>query len=88
MQIIEEVEFTILPNILSALRNHAIRIKKYPRGTVLFHFYSDHSFLGTVEKEVTFLNLKSLTQIKAKKKAKDVFYDDCGMKLTILLSSH
>ena len=36
----DEVEFTVFPDMLSAQRNHAIRIKKLPKGTVSFHPHS------------------------------------------------
>uniref|UniRef100_A0A8I5U200 Cold shock domain-containing protein E1 n=1 Tax=Pongo abelii TaxID=9601 RepID=A0A8I5U200_PONAB len=73
-------------DMLSAQRNHAIRIKKLPKGTVSFHSHSDHRFLGTVEKEATFSNPKTTSPNKGKEKeAEDgiIAYDDCGVKLTI-----
>nr|AAD27787.1 unr protein [Homo sapiens] len=84
--IADEVEFTVVPDMLSAQRNHAIRIKKLPKGTVSFHSHSDHRFLGTVEKEATFSNPKTTSPNKGKEKeAEDgiIAYDDCGVKLTI-----
>lgn len=67
--------------MLSAQRNHAIRIKKLPKGTVSFHSHSDHRFLGTVEKEATFSNPKTTSPNRGKdKEAED---DDCGVELTI-----
>ena len=54
--------------MLSAQRNHAIRIKKLPKGTVSFHSHSDHRFLGTVEKEATFSNPKTTSPNKGKEK--------------------
>lgn len=39
--------------MLSAQRNHAIRIKKLPKGTVSFHTQSEHRFVGTIDKEAT-----------------------------------
>ncbi|KFO30335.1 Cold shock domain-containing protein E1 [Fukomys damarensis] len=86
LHIADEVEFTVVPDMLSAQRNHAIRIKKLPKGTVSFHSHSDHRFLGTVEKEATFSNPKTTSPNKAKEKeAEDgiITYDDCGVKLTI-----
>ncbi|XDC75755.1 hypothetical protein R6Z07F_006928 [Ovis aries] len=86
LHIADEVEFTVVPDMLSAQRNHAIRIKKLPKGTVSFHSHSDHCFLGTVEKEATFSNPKTTSPNKGKEKeAEDgiIAYDDCGVKLTI-----
>ncbi|XP_051055138.1 cold shock domain-containing protein E1 isoform X1 [Phodopus roborovskii] len=86
LHIADEVEFTVVPDMLSAQRNHAIRIKKLPKGTVSFHSHSDHRFLGTVEKEATFCNPKTTSPNKGKdKEAEDgiIAYDDCGVKLTI-----
>nr|XP_048298189.1 cold shock domain-containing protein E1 isoform X2 [Myodes glareolus] len=86
LHIADEVEFTVVPDMLSAQRNHAIRIKKLPKGTVSFHSHSDHRFLGTVEKEATFSNPKTTSPNKGKdKEAEDgiIAYDDCGVKLTI-----
>ncbi|ERE88283.1 cold shock domain-containing protein E1-like protein [Cricetulus griseus] len=88
LHIADEVEFTVVPDMLSAQRNHAIRIKKLPKGTVSFHSHSDHRFLGTVEKEATFSNPKTTSPNKGKDKASEaedgiIAYDDCGVKLTI-----
>ncbi|MBZ3884979.1 Cold shock domain-containing protein E1 [Sciurus carolinensis] len=68
LHIADEVEFTVVPDMLSAQRNHAIRIKKLPKGTVSFHSHSDHRFLGTVEKEATFSNPKTTSPNKGKEK--------------------
>ncbi|XP_043856138.1 cold shock domain-containing protein E1 isoform X2 [Dromiciops gliroides] len=86
LHISDEVEFTVVPDMLSAQRNHAIRIKKLPKGTVSFHTHSDHRFVGTIEKEATFANPKTTSPNKGKEKeAEDgiIVYDDCGVKLTI-----
>ncbi|XP_060787921.1 cold shock domain-containing protein E1 isoform X3 [Neoarius graeffei] len=53
LHISDEVEFTVVPDMLSAQRNHAVRIKKLPKGTVSFHTQSEQHFLGVVEKEAT-----------------------------------
>ncbi|XP_038604649.1 cold shock domain-containing protein E1 isoform X2 [Tachyglossus aculeatus] len=87
LHISDEVEFTVVPDMLSAQRNHAIRIKKLPKGTVSFHTHSEHRFLGTIEKEATFANPKTTSPNKGKEKeAEDgvIVYDDCGVKLTIV----
>ncbi|XP_073752198.1 cold shock domain-containing protein E1 isoform X4 [Callorhinus ursinus] len=68
LHIADEVEFTVVPDMLSAQRNHAVRIKKLPKGTVSFHSHSDHRFLGTVEKEATFSNPKTTSPNKGKEK--------------------
>lgn len=38
--------------MLSAQRNHAVRIKKLPKGTVSFHTQSEQRFIGVVDKEI------------------------------------
>nr|XP_006118863.1 cold shock domain-containing protein E1 isoform X2 [Pelodiscus sinensis] len=84
LHISDEVEFTVVPDMLSAQRNHAIRIKKLPKGTVSFHSQSDHRFVGTIEKEAT--AAKATSPNKSKEKEPEdglIVYDDCGVKLTI-----
>lgn len=39
-------------DMLSAQRNHAVRIKKLPKGTVSFHTQSEQRFIGVIDKEV------------------------------------
>uniref|UniRef100_A0A7M4FBE2 Cold shock domain-containing protein E1 n=1 Tax=Crocodylus porosus TaxID=8502 RepID=A0A7M4FBE2_CROPO len=71
-------------DMLSAQRNHAIRIKKLPKGTVSFHTQSDHRFVGTIEKEATSAKATSPNKGKEKEAEEGVIaYDDCGVKLTI-----
>lgn len=53
--------------MLSAQRNHAVRIKKLPKGTVSFHTQSEQRFMGVVEKEVVITN-KNASPIKGKEK--------------------
>ncbi|XP_048352169.1 cold shock domain-containing protein E1 isoform X2 [Sphaerodactylus townsendi] len=84
LHISDEVEFTVVPDMLSAQRNHAIRIKKLPKGTVSFHTQSDHRFVGTIEKEAS--SAKSASPSRGKEKEAEegiIAYDDCGEKLTI-----
>uniref|UniRef100_A0A674A3Z8 Cold shock domain containing E1, RNA-binding n=1 Tax=Salmo trutta TaxID=8032 RepID=A0A674A3Z8_SALTR len=92
LHISDEVEFTVVPDMLSAQRNHAVRIKKLPKGTVSFHTQSEQRFVGVVEKEATaaITNNKSASPSKAKEKKKDkeaeegvISYEDCGVKLTV-----
>uniref|UniRef100_A0A7M4FD96 Cold shock domain containing E1 n=1 Tax=Crocodylus porosus TaxID=8502 RepID=A0A7M4FD96_CROPO len=84
LHISDEVEFTVVPDMLSAQRNHAIRIKKLPKGTVSFHTQSDHRFVGTIEKEATSAKATSPNKGKEKEAEEGVIaYDDCGVKLTI-----
>ncbi|XP_019907288.2 cold shock domain-containing protein E1 isoform X2 [Esox lucius] len=100
LHISDEVEFTVVPvspektsmDMLSAQRNHAVRIKKLPKGTVSFHTQSEQRFVGLVEKESTaaVTNNKSASPSKAKEKKKDkeaeegvISYEDCGVKLTV-----
>ncbi|MEE6524469.1 hypothetical protein FKM82_023965 [Ascaphus truei] len=70
-------------DMLSAQRNHAIRIKKLPKGTVSFHTQSDHRFVGIVEKEAS---AKSSSPNKGKEKEEEegtISYEDCGIRLTV-----
>uniref|UniRef100_A0A8D3A3H4 Cold shock domain-containing protein E1 n=1 Tax=Scophthalmus maximus TaxID=52904 RepID=A0A8D3A3H4_SCOMX len=95
LHISDEVEFTVVPDMLSAQRNHAVRIKKLPKGTVSFHTQSEQRFMGVVEKEVAVGN-KNASPTKNKEKKKDkgkvvekeseegvIAYEDCGVKLTV-----
>ncbi|XP_073443191.1 cold shock domain-containing protein E1 isoform X3 [Dendrobates tinctorius] len=73
-------------DMLSAQRNHAIRIKKLPKGTVSFHTQSDHRFVGIVEKEATAASAKSASPNKGKEKEGEegiISYEDCGIRLTV-----
>ncbi|XP_038866810.1 cold shock domain-containing protein E1-like isoform X3 [Salvelinus namaycush] len=88
LHISDEVEFTVVPDMLSAQRNHAVRIKKLPKGTVSFHTQSEQRFVGVVEKEATaaITNNKSTSPSKAKEKEAEegvISYEDCGVKLTV-----
>ncbi|KAM9856107.1 cold shock domain-containing protein E1 isoform 2-T2 [Aulostomus maculatus] len=87
LHISDEVEFTVVPDMLSAQRNHAVRIKKLPKGTVSFHTQSEQRFMGVVEKEVVAASTKNASPNKGKEKeAEDgvIAYEDCGVKLTVL----
>lgn len=53
--------------MLSAQRNHAVRIKKLPKGTVSFHTQSEQRFMGVVEKEVA-VTAKNASPTKGKEK--------------------
>eukprot|EP00061_Rhincodon_typus_P014869 g42218.t1 len=68
LHISDEVEFTVVPDVLSAQRNHAIRIKKLPKGTVSFHTQSEQRYFGMVEKEATGSISKSTSPAKGKEK--------------------
>ncbi|XP_066559557.1 cold shock domain-containing protein E1 isoform X4 [Amia ocellicauda] len=98
LHISDEVEFTVVPqflhtprlgspvqDMLSAQRNHAVRIKKLPKGTVSFHTQSEQRFIGVVEKEAIGPS-KSTSPSKGKEKDSEegvITYEDCGMKLTV-----
>ncbi|XP_078144507.1 cold shock domain-containing protein E1 isoform X3 [Centroberyx gerrardi] len=85
LHISDEVEFTVVPDMLSAQRNHAVRIKKLPKGTVSFHTQSEQRFVGVVEKEVP--ATKNASPSKSKEKEAEeglITYEDCGVKLTVL----
>ncbi|MGH0182135.1 UNVERIFIED_CONTAM: hypothetical protein FKN15_008735 [Acipenser sinensis] len=86
LHISDEVEFTVVPDMLSAQRNHAVRIKKLPKGTVSFHTQSEQCFLGVVEKEAIGASSKATSPAKGKEKDAEegvIAYEDCGVKLTI-----
>ncbi|XP_075332168.1 cold shock domain-containing protein E1 isoform X10 [Odontesthes bonariensis] len=102
LHISDEVEFTVVPvgpvnklftkDMLSAQRNHAVRIKKLPKGTVSFHTQSEQRFIGVVEKEIVAATNKNASPTKGKEKGKVVekeaeegviAYEDCGVKLTV-----
>lgn len=71
-------------DMLSAQRNHAIRIKKLPKGTVSFHTQSDHRFVGIVEKEATVQQSSSPNKGKEKEGEEGIIsYEDCGIRLTV-----
>ncbi|XP_062855002.1 cold shock domain-containing protein E1 isoform X2 [Trichomycterus rosablanca] len=88
LHISDEVEFTVVPDMLSAQRNHAVRIKKLPKGTVSFHTQSEQRFLGVVEKEATGASSAKNNASPNKTKEKEaeegvIAYEDCGVKLTV-----
>uniref|UniRef100_A0A8D0B378 Cold shock domain-containing protein E1 n=1 Tax=Sander lucioperca TaxID=283035 RepID=A0A8D0B378_SANLU len=86
LHISDEVEFTVVPDMLSAQRNHAVRIKKLPKGTVSFHTQSEQRFMGVVEKEVVATTTKNASPTKSKEKEAEegvIAYEDCGVKLTV-----
>uniref|UniRef100_A0AAX7SU22 Cold shock domain-containing protein E1 n=1 Tax=Astatotilapia calliptera TaxID=8154 RepID=A0AAX7SU22_ASTCA len=73
-------------DMLSAQRNHAVRIKKLPKGTVSFHIQSEQRFVGVVEKEVVGNTAKNISPTKGKEKESEegvIAYEDCGVKLTV-----
>lgn len=59
-------------DMLSAQRNHAVRIKKLPKGTVSFHTQSEQRFVGVVEKEVA--TTKNASPTKGKEKVLQFIY--------------
>uniref|UniRef100_A0A672J9F6 Cold shock domain-containing protein E1 n=1 Tax=Salarias fasciatus TaxID=181472 RepID=A0A672J9F6_SALFA len=72
-------------DMLSAQRNHAVRIKKLPKGTVSFHTQSEQRFIGVIEKEVISAS-KNVSPTKGKEKEAEegvIAYEDCGVKLTV-----
>lgn len=86
LHISDEVEFTVVPDMLSAQRNHAVRIKKLPKGTVSFHTQSEQRFVGVVDKEVVANGNKNASPSKGKEKEAEegvIAYEDCGVKLTV-----
>ncbi|XP_026108745.1 cold shock domain-containing protein E1-like isoform X3 [Carassius auratus] len=92
LHISDEVEFTVVPDMLSAQRNHAVRIKKLPKGTVSFHTQSELRFVGVVEKEaVPATTTKSSSPSKGKEKGKVekeaeeglIAYEESGVKNTL-----
>ncbi|KAI1892661.1 hypothetical protein AGOR_G00135860 [Albula goreensis] len=104
LHISDEVEFTVVPveirkdrkqsdfqDMLSAQRNHAVRIKKLPKGTVSFHTQSEQRFVGVVEKEaIAASSSKNASPSKGKEKDAEegvIAYEDCGVKLTVAYHS-
>ncbi|XP_026885481.1 cold shock domain-containing protein E1 isoform X4 [Electrophorus electricus] len=88
LHISDEVEFTVVPDMLSAQRNHAVRIKKLPKGTVSFHTQSEQRFVGTIDKEAAGASSTKSGASPSKAKEKDaeegvIAYEDCGVKLTV-----
>ncbi|XP_065102968.1 cold shock domain-containing protein E1 isoform X9 [Paramisgurnus dabryanus] len=95
LHISDEVEFTVVPDMLSAQRNHAVRIKKLPKGTVSFHTQSELRFVGLLEKEAVpaiTSTTKNSSPSKGKEKAKVekqdaeeglITYEDEGEKQSI-----
>ncbi|KAJ0036618.1 hypothetical protein NQD34_005295 [Periophthalmus magnuspinnatus] len=86
LHISDEVEFTVVPDMLSAQRNHAVLIKKLPKGTVSFHTQSEQRFVGVIEREVVSAAKNgSPTKGKDPKETDEgvIAYEDCGVKLTI-----
>ncbi|XP_077080138.1 cold shock domain-containing protein E1 isoform X3 [Siphateles boraxobius] len=91
LHISDEVEFTVVPDMLSAQRNHAVRIKKLPKGTVSFHTQSELRFMGVVEKEaVPATTNKNYSPSKVKEKVNKqdaeeglIAYEESGEKSTI-----
>lgn len=55
-------------DMLSAQRNHAVRIKKLPKGTVSFHTQSEQRFVGVVEKDILGTTNKNASPTKNKEK--------------------
>ncbi|XP_073327040.1 cold shock domain-containing protein E1 isoform X6 [Pagrus major] len=73
-------------DMLSAQRNHAVRIKKLPKGTVSFHTQSEQRFVGVVEKDILGTTNKNASPTKSKEKECEegvIAYEDCGVKLTV-----
>ncbi|XP_078053817.1 cold shock domain-containing protein E1 isoform X14 [Mustelus asterias] len=73
-------------DVLSAQRNHAIRIKKLPKGTVSFHTQSEQRYFGMVEKEATGSISKSTSPAKGKEKDAEegiIAYEEAGIRMTV-----
>uniref|UniRef100_A0A673GRH2 Cold shock domain-containing protein E1-like n=1 Tax=Sinocyclocheilus rhinocerous TaxID=307959 RepID=A0A673GRH2_9TELE len=87
LHISDEVEFTVVPDMLSAQRNHAVRIKKLPKGTVSFHTQSELRFVGVVEKEaMSATTTKNSSPSKGKEKDAEeglIAYEESGVKNTL-----
>ncbi|XP_051524325.1 cold shock domain-containing protein E1-like isoform X3 [Myxocyprinus asiaticus] len=88
LHISDEVEFTVVPDMLSAQRNHAVRIQKLPKGTVSFHTQSDLRFVGLVEKEAVPATTITKNSSPSKGKEKDaeeglIAFEDIGVKQSI-----
>ncbi|XP_038675876.1 cold shock domain-containing protein E1 isoform X7 [Scyliorhinus canicula] len=73
-------------DVLSAQRNHAIRIKKLPKGTVSFHTQSEQRYFGMVDKEATGSISKSTSPAKGKEKDAEegiIAYEEAGIRMTV-----
>uniref|UniRef100_UPI00398EC2EF cold shock domain-containing protein E1 isoform X4 n=1 Tax=Pristiophorus japonicus TaxID=55135 RepID=UPI00398EC2EF len=73
-------------DVLSAQRNHAIRIKKLPKGTVSFHTQSEQRYFGMVDKEATGSISKSTSPAKGKEKDAEeglIAYEETGIRMTV-----
>uniref|UniRef100_A0A673GRG7 Cold shock domain-containing protein E1 n=1 Tax=Sinocyclocheilus rhinocerous TaxID=307959 RepID=A0A673GRG7_9TELE len=74
-------------DMLSAQRNHAVRIKKLPKGTVSFHTQSELRFVGVVEKEaMSATTTKNSSPSKGKEKDAEeglIAYEESGVKNTL-----
>uniref|UniRef100_A0A8C2DYK8 Cold shock domain-containing protein E1 n=1 Tax=Cyprinus carpio TaxID=7962 RepID=A0A8C2DYK8_CYPCA len=74
-------------DMLSAQRNHAVRIKKLPKGTVSFHTQSELRFVGVVEKEAApATTAKNSSPSKGKEKDAEeglIAYEESGVKSTL-----
>uniref|UniRef100_A0A671KDJ0 Cold shock domain-containing protein E1-like n=1 Tax=Sinocyclocheilus anshuiensis TaxID=1608454 RepID=A0A671KDJ0_9TELE len=69
-------------DMLSAQRNHAVRIKKLPKGTVSFHTQSELCFVGVVEKEA-YNSLLSAPPFWIYGECCEIAYEDSGVKSTL-----
>ncbi|XP_060796664.1 cold shock domain-containing protein E1-like [Neoarius graeffei] len=88
LHISDEVEFTVIPDMLSAQRSHAVRIRRLPKGTVSFDTESEQCFPGVVEKQATaaFNGKINASPNNGKEKEAEectIVYKDCGVKLTV-----
>ncbi|XP_072336737.1 cold shock domain-containing protein E1 isoform X4 [Scyliorhinus torazame] len=73
-------------DVLSAQRDHAIRIKKLPKGTVSFHTQSEQRYFGMVDKEATGSISKSTSPAKGKEKDAEegiIAYEEAGIRMTV-----
>ena len=67
----EPGSLSVPQDMLSAQRNHAVRIKKLPKGTVSFHTQSEQRFIGTVDKEIMATTpAKNVSPSKTKEKVR------------------
>ncbi|XP_061434981.1 cold shock domain-containing protein E1-like isoform X12 [Lethenteron reissneri] len=51
LRISDEVEFTVIPDAMLPQRNHAVRIRRLPKGSVSFSTRLDERYVGVVERE-------------------------------------
>nr|XP_032833949.1 cold shock domain-containing protein E1 isoform X3 [Petromyzon marinus] len=88
LRISDEVEFTVIPDAMLPQRNHAVRIRRLPKGSVSFSTRLDERYVGVVEREAIGA-APSPSKAKEKKRERDqepgiiAYEEEEGEKMTI-----